>query len=165
MNGSDRVRQNIKKVREFRGLSQEELAVKIGIEQSRVSGYEGGRFSLSLEALLEIAQALEVAPGKLMEGIGPDGGVARRNGGLWRLQKVSDKDPVHVQIKAARRNLGLTAKSVAARIGVTKGYYSKIEAGQGGSGLYGIIFEVLGLEIKNEGGPQLSVGASVKAKG
>ncbi|MDV3514694.1 helix-turn-helix transcriptional regulator [Stenotrophomonas sp. C1657] len=56
--------------RELRGLSQREVGVRMGLDKdtasARISRYESGAMSISLEALFEMAKALEVPPAFLL---------------------------------------------------------------------------------------------------
>jgi transcriptional regulator with XRE-family HTH domain len=51
----------IKKVRQAKGWTQEQLAEKIGISQKQVSAYERGTYNPSTEVLLKLAEALDVS--------------------------------------------------------------------------------------------------------
>ncbi|WP_345776826.1 helix-turn-helix transcriptional regulator [Stenotrophomonas sp. GbtcB23] len=56
--------------RELRGLSQRDVGVRMGLDKdtasARISRYESGAMSISLEALFEMAKALEVPPAYLL---------------------------------------------------------------------------------------------------
>lgn len=56
---------NIAYYRKQRGLTQEQLAEKAGIERSRVSRTEIAWTGTSLDAIYAIADALEIEPHKL----------------------------------------------------------------------------------------------------
>ena len=56
---------NIAYYRKLRGLTQEQLAEKAGIERSRVSKTEIAWIGISLDMVYKIADALEVEPYKL----------------------------------------------------------------------------------------------------
>ena len=56
---------NIAYYRKMRGLTQEQLAEKAGIERSRVSETEIAWIGISLDMVYKIADALEVEPYKL----------------------------------------------------------------------------------------------------
>ncbi len=56
---------NIAYYRKLRGLTQEQLAEKAGIERSRVSKTEIAWVGTSLDMIFRIADALEVEPYKL----------------------------------------------------------------------------------------------------
>ncbi len=57
---------NIAYYRKLRGLTQEQLAEKAGIERSRVSKTEIAWVGTSLDMIYRIADALEVEPYKLL---------------------------------------------------------------------------------------------------
>jgi transcriptional regulator with XRE-family HTH domain len=58
---------NIRKHRIAAGLSQEELASRMGVEQYYVSGWEAGRRNPTLITLWRAANALRVAPATLLD--------------------------------------------------------------------------------------------------
>ena len=53
-------------VREMRTLSQENVAMRLGIAQNTYSGYENNQIKISAEMLEKIAEVLEVSPLDLM---------------------------------------------------------------------------------------------------
>jgi transcriptional regulator with XRE-family HTH domain len=60
------------RVREFRiseGYSQEELANRAGMHRTYVSGIERGERNVALKNLTRLAQALDVTPSELVEGL------------------------------------------------------------------------------------------------
>lgn len=58
---------NIKKIRKQRGMSQTELALKVGYaDKTMISHIENGKIDLSASKLADIAQALQVSPAYLM---------------------------------------------------------------------------------------------------
>ena len=58
--------QQIRKVRKAHGLSQEELAERVGISTTHMSHIETGNTKLSLPVLVDIADALEVRTDDLL---------------------------------------------------------------------------------------------------
>lgn len=60
----------LRQARELRGLSQRETGVRMGLDKdtgsARISRYESESMAISLEALFELAQALEVPPAYLV---------------------------------------------------------------------------------------------------
>lgn len=56
------VGENIRKQREFLGMSQEELALEIGTSKGTISLYESGQMAMKVDRLFEIADALFVTP-------------------------------------------------------------------------------------------------------
>ena len=61
------VAQNIRHYRELKGLSQEALADKAGVNQAHISAIERGAKVVSLKRMEKIAEALEVSPKDLLE--------------------------------------------------------------------------------------------------
>jgi transcriptional regulator with XRE-family HTH domain len=53
--------QQIQKLRETRGLSQQDLAAKCNFEKSNMSRLEAGRVNPTLSTLEKVAKALEVS--------------------------------------------------------------------------------------------------------
>jgi len=51
---------NVKTLRQAAGISQEELGLRMGADQSYVSHVEAGKFNLTLLSLSEIASALNL---------------------------------------------------------------------------------------------------------
>lgn len=64
----DKIRANIKKIREEAGLSQKALASMIGKSESATRGYESGKTDIPLSTLLTIASALHVSLYELSNG-------------------------------------------------------------------------------------------------
>jgi len=58
---------NIKRLRKEQGISQEKLALKANIDRSYMSELERQIANPSIEALLKIANALEVATSELLK--------------------------------------------------------------------------------------------------
>jgi transcriptional regulator with XRE-family HTH domain len=56
----------IRMVRELRGLSQENVAARLGIAQNTYSKYENNQSKISAEMLENIAKVLEVSPMDLL---------------------------------------------------------------------------------------------------
>lgn len=54
------------------GLTQDEVAVRTSIYSSNVRAYEHGRAMPSIYTLVRIAQALDVSPGELLDGLAPE---------------------------------------------------------------------------------------------
>lgn len=57
---------NIKRIRKEQGVSQEKLALKADIDRSYMSELERSLANPSIEALLKIANALDVSPSELL---------------------------------------------------------------------------------------------------
>ena len=54
------------------GLSQEALALKAGLPRPNLSDIERGKREVSLRSLRALAMALDIKPGLLADGVGPD---------------------------------------------------------------------------------------------
>lgn len=62
----DRVALNIQDLRRMRGLSQEELALRAGVNRGYMGKLENAKYSASLDMLEKIAAALSVDPSALV---------------------------------------------------------------------------------------------------
>lgn len=60
MNVKQRVAQHLKAIRKKKGLTQNELGLKLGIGHSVITRYESGEQNLTIETLEKIAEILEV---------------------------------------------------------------------------------------------------------
>lgn len=61
VHGGDKMVFNVKKIREEKGISQEELSKKTGISRTIISGMETGLVkNATVETVKKIAQALDV---------------------------------------------------------------------------------------------------------
>ena len=58
----------VREARVAKGLSQEGLALAVGMDRSYVSGLERGEFNVSVLKLAKIAKTLDVAMSALLEG-------------------------------------------------------------------------------------------------
>ena len=65
--------QRIRKVRKARGLSQEELAEKVGISTTHMSHIETGNTKMSLPIFAELASVLETRTDELLHDDNPAG--------------------------------------------------------------------------------------------
>lgn len=66
--------QNVRRIRQQVGLSQEELAFRAKLHRTYISSIERGVRNVSLENIFAIAEALEVPPGELLKPVAPKGG-------------------------------------------------------------------------------------------
>jgi transcriptional regulator with XRE-family HTH domain len=62
-----RVGSRLRQLRRERGYSQEEVALRAGLDRSYVSGLERGEFNVSVIALAKIARALGVKVGAIFD--------------------------------------------------------------------------------------------------
>ena len=58
---------NVQRIRRTRGWSQEELAFESGLHRTYISGIERGARNPTITVLKELADALGVSPGALMD--------------------------------------------------------------------------------------------------
>lgn len=79
--------QRIRKVRKARGISQEELAEKVGISTTHMSHIETGNTKLSLPVFVDLAEALEIRTDELLYDIS----VADRSISMDAIAEVLDQ--------------------------------------------------------------------------
>jgi transcriptional regulator with XRE-family HTH domain len=60
---------NVARAREQHGLSQSQLARKVGVVDTYVSRIERGRAQPSFQLILALARQLDVTPSELLDGI------------------------------------------------------------------------------------------------
>lgn len=63
--GHKRPMENVRKIRELRGLTQAELGELVGKNQGYISKLEAGRMNPTVSALTDLARALAVQPSEL----------------------------------------------------------------------------------------------------
>lgn len=78
--------EQIKAARKAKGVSQEELAVRLGVVRQTVSKWENGMSVPDADVLIKIAELLDVPVSQLL-GIKPESGVQDMAGELARLNK------------------------------------------------------------------------------
>lgn len=78
--------EQIKTARKAKGVSQEELAVRLGVVRQTVSKWENGMSVTDADVLIKIAELLDVPVSQLL-GIKPESGVQDMAGELARLNK------------------------------------------------------------------------------
>jgi len=80
----------LKEIRKRRGVSQGELARRLGIHQSLISQYECGYLRLHGALLVRLAQALQTTPDEILSAeINPDRGGTLDRRFVRRLLKVN----------------------------------------------------------------------------
>lgn len=57
----------IRKYREIKGLSQTQLAKKIGVSSGRLSNWEQGMYRPNADILVNICKALDISPSELLD--------------------------------------------------------------------------------------------------
>ena len=78
--------QRIRKIRKAHGLSQEELAEKVGISTTHMSHIETGNTKLGLPVFVALADALEVRTDELLS----DGEVSARSASIEEIIRILD---------------------------------------------------------------------------
>lgn len=64
-----RLEENIRNARKSAIMTQDELALKLGINRATISKYENGEISPSLESVEKIAAGIDVSPLYLLDGV------------------------------------------------------------------------------------------------
>jgi|GEM_PF-796968 len=65
-NISDQVRENIKRAREYRGISPEQMAAHLDVAPRTYLDFESGKSKLELERLQKVAEKLDMSTEQLM---------------------------------------------------------------------------------------------------
>lgn len=78
--------QRIRKIRKAHGLSQEELAEKVGISTTHMSHIETGNTKLSLPVFVDLAEALEVRTDEILS----DSDLATRGAAIEEIVRILD---------------------------------------------------------------------------
>lgn len=78
--------QRIRKIRKAHGLSQEELAEKVGISTTHMSHIETGNTKLSLPVFVELAEALEIRTDEMLS----DSDLATRGAAIEEIVRILD---------------------------------------------------------------------------
>lgn len=89
--------QKLKDLRQLRGWSQGQLALKIGVEANRVSKYERGVMLPTLELLVRIADAFGVSIDTLLRDEPLSSSVGLRNPELLKRLELMDELPEDYQ--------------------------------------------------------------------
>ena len=59
--------ENLKKIRELKGLSLRSLSALCSVDYGDISKMEGGKINITILTVRELAEALEVKPKKLLD--------------------------------------------------------------------------------------------------
>ena len=57
----------LQRLRKEKNISQRELSYLSGIDHGKISRLENGKANLAVTTLMELAEALEIRPGKLLD--------------------------------------------------------------------------------------------------
>jgi transcriptional regulator with XRE-family HTH domain len=64
---SQKLGQNLKRIRTQKGISQGEIARTLGIDRSFITNIEGGKTNPTLSTIAKLAKAIGVSVGELMK--------------------------------------------------------------------------------------------------
>ena len=62
-----KIGENLLKMRESKGFSQEELSYRCDVDRAKISKVENGQANLYVTTLIELAKGLNVPPKKLLD--------------------------------------------------------------------------------------------------
>ncbi|MHC5250653.1 helix-turn-helix domain-containing protein [Enterococcus sp. LJL90] len=85
--------QNIKRLRNMRGLTQDQLAKKVGVRYNSIQNYEGGVSTPKGNRLALLSEALEVTPELLKGELFQRNGVVQYKEFLWFTERYQ-KDTI-----------------------------------------------------------------------
>ncbi|WP_265460266.1 helix-turn-helix domain-containing protein [Enterococcus sp. HY326] len=85
--------QNIKRLRNMRGLTQDQLAKKVGVRYNSIQNYEGGVLTPKGNRLALLSEALEVTPELLKGELFQRNGVVQYKEFLWFTERYQ-KDTI-----------------------------------------------------------------------
>ncbi|UNM08210.1 MAG: helix-turn-helix transcriptional regulator [Planctomycetales bacterium] len=71
MQQSKTLGQNVRRRRQKLGISQEELALRSGLNRTYVTDVELGKYNVTLLTICKLAGALECRPSELLRGVSP----------------------------------------------------------------------------------------------
>ena len=83
--GKPKFGSNVRRLRESLGMTQESLAEAAGLDRSHIGGIERGERNPPLTAILRLASALGIAPGRLFDSIGDNAEISGYTGGITAL--------------------------------------------------------------------------------
>lgn len=112
-----RVGQRVRTLRQQRGLTQAELAQQSGVSVRFLGQLEGGEGNISVERLGQIAEALEVSPGSLLQDEVEGPAIALLSG-VSELLKYHRQDEVRQALELARSLLLAPAGQRVALLGI-----------------------------------------------
>lgn len=104
---------NIRNIRKAAGLTQADLADKIGINRATLSKYESGDIEPSISMLVKISNALDVSINE-----------------LCNFNNTVNTSSIGERIKEARRQAGLTQKKLGELCGIAEPTIRRYELGK-----------------------------------
>nr|DAL89450.1 MAG TPA: Repressor protein CI [Caudoviricetes sp.] len=111
---SEEIGERIKELRKSKGVSQKELAQKAGLSIGSIQGYEQGRYNPKLEAIVKMADTLEVELDNFYDAL------------LQHGENVS----IGGKIKAMRLQKGVSQAALAKCLGVSAAMIYQYEVGK-----------------------------------
>jgi transcriptional regulator with XRE-family HTH domain len=115
--GARKIGALLSQLRKKRGVTQVEMAAKLGVSQSIVSKYEKGELRLHAELIVRLAQVLRVSADQLLgikevQPVSPPSGSSER--GLWKKLRLVAQLPERDQ-RAVLRLINSVAANAALR--------------------------------------------------
>lgn len=121
MRATQKVGQEIRRVRTAMGLSQKELGALIGKSESQIGAYETAKTSIAIDVLFKIAEAAKIRPEELITGP-----VAKEENTGWdaelRIYNLDDRKQVMTILAVNGYDVGQHKKKVTPT-GKTVAYY------------------------------------------
>ena len=111
MRATQKVGQEIRRVRTAMGLSQKELGALIGKSESQIGAYETAKTSIAIDVLFKIAEAAKIRPEELITGP-----VAKEENTGWdaelRIYNLEDRKQVMTILAVNGYDVGQHKKKV-----------------------------------------------------
>ncbi|MFM0062932.1 helix-turn-helix domain-containing protein [Paraburkholderia aspalathi] len=117
----ERFASGVKAVRKLRGLSQEELAERAGLNRTYVSGVERGSINIRLDNIDKLAGALAVRACQFLEDAGS------RNESALSASRPDLRSEVAHHVRTQRKLAGISQERLAEVAGFHRTYVGNIE--------------------------------------
>lgn len=120
--------ENLKLIREFRGLSQQSVANKLHVERSTYSYYEIGKTTPTFTMVISLADVLSV---ELIDLLTIEGAVrANEKRTIEQHNYIKSKEELAENLKFIREFRELSQQKVADRLSIDRSTYSYYETGK-----------------------------------
>lgn len=119
----ERFASGVKAARRLRGLSQEELAERAGLNRTYVSGIERGMINIRVNSIEKLARALAVPAGQLLRGNDTGDKMMLATPGADLRTEVAR------HIRTQRKLAGISQERLAETAGFHRTYVGNIERG------------------------------------
>ncbi|WP_269765069.1 helix-turn-helix domain-containing protein [Burkholderia ubonensis] len=116
-----RFARGVKAIRKLRGLSQEELAERAGLNRTYVSGIERGSINIRLDNMEKLATALRVHAVQFLSAVGGENELP--------VACVDLRSEVAHHIRAIRKSAGVSQERLGEVAGFHRTYVGNVERG------------------------------------